>query len=227
MSSTADLLDRLRRFVQAEAEAQYESLSSQWAHPIGERVSNGWAIEGLDVVREEHDIIRLACDTNISRFREGDLLVLHQEQESPHSERALHVELQYDGETEIEVSLIKGNPYLLAAEPRGWIADQDWFDASSFYLNALDEVADTLRGRSIILPLLGGSLAPKMDYARYERAAQAAFEAGLNESQVEAVAQGYAADLLHLIQGPPGTGKTWVLAHLARLLAEDVQPSSP
>lgn len=223
MQSTADLLDRLRQFVQTEAETQYESLSRQWARPLGERVGNGWAIEGLNVIREEKGIIRFVCDTNDSRFREGDLLVLHQEQETPKSANALHVELQYDGETEIEVSLIKGNPYFLAAEPRGWIADQDWFDASPFYLDALNAVADSMRGRSTILPLLGGSLAPKLDYARYERAAQAAYAAGLNESQVEAVAQSYAADVLHLIQGPPGTGKTWVLGHLARLLVKDGQ----
>lgn len=223
MQSTTDLLTRLRQFVQAEAETQYEGLSRQWARPIGERVANGWAIEGLNLVNENKGIIRLACDTNDSRFREGDLLVLHQEKDSPKSKNALHVELQFDGETEIEVSLIKGNPYFLTAEPRGWVADQDWFDASPFYLDALNTVADSIRGRSTILPLLGGSLIPKMDYARYERAAQAAYEAGLNESQVEAVAQSYAADLLHLIQGPPGTGKTWVLAHLARLLVQDGQ----
>lgn len=223
MPSTADLLNRLRHFVRAEAETQYESLRWQWARPIGERVANGWAIEGLNVVRQEKGIIRLVCDTNDSRFREGDLLVLHQEKDSPESSNALHVELQYDGETEIEVSLIKGNPFFLTAEPTGWIADQDWFDASPFYLDALDTVADSMRGHSTILPLLGGSLIPKVDYARYERASQAAYEAGLNESQIEAVALAYAADLLHLIQGPPGTGKTWVLAHLARLLVEDGQ----
>jgi DNA replication ATP-dependent helicase Dna2 len=223
MVNTADLLHRLRMFVQSEAETQYSILDRQWARPIGERVARGWAIEGLSVLREEKGIVRLACDTNDSRFREGDLLVLHQPQDSPKHSNALHVELQYDGETEIEVSLIKGNATFLAAEPRNWVADQDWFDASPFYLDALDSVADSMRGRSTILPLLGGSLTPKLDYARYERAAQAAYAAGLNESQVEAVAQAYATDLLHLIQGPPGTGKTWVLAQLARLLVEDGQ----
>jgi DNA replication ATP-dependent helicase Dna2 len=223
MSSTADLLQRLRQFVQAEAETQYSALDRQWSRPIGERVAKGWAIEGLNLVREDKGIIRLVCDTNDSRFREGDLLVMHQADETPKNANALHVELQYDGETEIEVSLINGNPFFMTAQPQGWIADQDWFDASPFYLDALDSVADSMRGRSTILPLLGGSLTPKMDYARYERAAQAAYAAGLNESQVEAVAQSYAADLLHLIQGPPGTGKTWVLAQLAKLLVEDGQ----
>jgi DNA replication ATP-dependent helicase Dna2 len=71
------------------------------------------------------------------------------------------------------------------------------------------------------LPLLQGALLPKVDFARYERARQTLQEAGLNDSQVEAVAMSYATDLLHLIQGPPGTGKTLMLAHLARLLVQD------
>jgi DNA replication ATP-dependent helicase Dna2 len=219
MSSTTDLLNRLRQFVRAEAETQYAALDQQWSRPLSERVAKGWAIEGLWVDRVEKGIIRLRCDTNDSRFREGDLLVLHQG--NPKDPNSLHVELQYDGETELEASLIKGNSYFLAAEPNGWVFDQDWFDSSPFYLDALDTVADSLRGRSTILPLLQGSLTPKIDYARSERAAQEMAAAGLNDSQVEAVTQAYAADLLHLIQGPPGTGKTWMLAYLAKLLVAD------
>ncbi len=221
MASTADLLNRLRNFVEDEAEKQYSALERQWDHPLGERVARGWAIEGLRFVSEEKGVLRLVCDTNDSRFREGDLLVLHKD--SPKDRDALHVELQYDGETEIEVTVIRGNPVEIKGHPYGWVADQGWFDASPFYLDALNAVADTLRGRSVILPLLGGSLQPKLDYARYERASEAAYTVGLNDSQVEAVAQAYAADHLHLIQGPPGTGKTWVLAQLARLLVEDHQ----
>ncbi|NMB89982.1 MAG: AAA family ATPase [Chloroflexi bacterium] len=142
---------------------------------------------------------------------------------SPKDPEALHIELQYDGETELEASLIKGNHFFLDAEPEGWIIDQDWFDSSPFYLDALNTVADSLRGRSTILPLLQGSLKPQIDYARHERSAQEMAAAGLNDSQVEAVARAYASDLLHLIQGPPGTGKTWMLAHLARLLVADGQ----
>lgn len=221
MSSTADLLNRLRYFVQAEAETQYSALDQQWSQPLAERVAKGWAIEGLRVVKFDKGLIRLRCDTNDSRFREGDLLVLHRG--NPKDPNALHVELQYDGETELETSLIKGNQFFLASAPEGWIIDQDWFDCSPFYLDALNTVADSLRGRSTILPLLQGSLTPKIDYARYERAAQKMAAAGLNDSQVDAVALAYASDLLYLIQGPPGTGKTWMLAHLAKLLVADGQ----
>jgi DNA replication ATP-dependent helicase Dna2 len=217
--STPEFLKKLRKFVQAEADAQYHTLEKQWSRPLQERVARGWAIEGLRVEGMKNSIIRLSCTTNDSRFREGDLVLLHRD--DPHDPDALHCELQYDGETDLEVSMIRGNEVFLASNPGGWVMDQDWFDASPFYLEALNAVADSQLGRSTILPLLQGSLAPKIDYARYERARGELQNAGLNESQMDAVALSYATDLLHLIQGPPGTGKTLMLAHLARLLVED------
>lgn len=218
---SSDLLQRLRLMVQREAEKQYETLEQQWSRPLSERVARGWAIEGLRVKRYDRGIIQLRCDTNDSRFREGDLMVLHQG--NPKDPNALHIELQFDNETELEATLIRGNHYFLLENTKNWIIDQDWFDSSPFYLDALNAAADSLRGRSFILPLLQGSLTPKMDYARYERAAKKMQEAGLNESQAESVALAYATDLLHLIQGPPGTGKTWMLAQLAKLLVADGQ----
>ena len=217
--STAEFLQRLRKFIQDEAETQFQALSRQWSHSLQERVARGWAIEGLHVSHFQNGIVRLICTTNDSRFREGDLVVLHRD--NPQDEKAQHCELQYDGETELEVSLIHGNEYFFSQQSDGWIMDQDWFDSSPFYLSALDTVADSQLGRSVILPLIQGSLTPKIDYARYERAREILGDSGLNESQVEAVAMSYATDLLYLIQGPPGTGKTLMLAHLARLLVGD------
>ncbi len=222
MSSAAELLHRLRSYVQREAQAQADALSKQWAYPLAERVAHGWAIEGLEVESFQNDILRMRCTTNDSRFREGDLMVIHRG--NPADPNALHLELQYDGEDELEFSLIRGNPYELSQHTKGWIADQDWFDSSTFYKNALDQVADSLRGRSRILPLLMGDLQPKIDFARYERAIDDLIRnTRLDESQIQAVALAYATDLLHLIQGPPGTGKTWVLAHIAVMLAKEGQ----
>ena len=217
--TTTDFLHRLRKFVQDEAETQFQALTRQWLHPLQERVARGWAIEGLHVTHFQNGIVRLTCATNDSRFREGDLVVLHRG--NPQDENVQHCELQYDGETELEISLIRGNEYFFSQQTSGWIMDQDWFDSSPFYLSALDTVADSQLGRSVILPLIQGSLPPKIDYARYERAREMLSGSSLNESQVEAVAMSYATDLLHLIQGPPGTGKTLMLAHLARLLVGD------
>lgn len=221
MTSTQDLLKRLKHFVLSEAKAQYDAITEQWSKPLSIRVAKGWAIEGVSVVSYQKGLLKLHCETNNSRFREGDLIVLHRgNQKDPY---ALHLDLEYDGEIELEASLIEGDELLIAAHPTGWIIDQDFMDLSRFYMDALNIVADKLRGRSTILPLLQNTLQSKIDYARYERTVEALADSGLNESQIEAIALAYAADLLHLIQGPPGTGKTLTLAHLAKLLADDGQ----
>jgi DNA replication ATP-dependent helicase Dna2 len=77
MSSTVDFLHRLRQFVQSEADAQRQVLDRHWSRPLRERVSKGWAIEGLRVVGFDKNIAQLVCDSNHSRFREGDLVILH------------------------------------------------------------------------------------------------------------------------------------------------------
>lgn len=219
MTFTIALLNRLRRIVKVESDTQFDALDRQWSKPLSERVAKGWAIEGLWVEGYDKGLVKLRCITNESRFREGDLVVLHQG--NPKDANALHLELQYDAETELEANLIGGNPTFLLANPAGWIIDQDWFDVSSFYLDALDSVADSSRGQSTILPLLQNTLKPKIDFARFSRVMEELAGTGLNQSQAEAVACAYAVDLLHLIQGPPGTGKTLVLAHIVRLLVQE------
>ena len=221
MSSTKDLLDRLKHHVLSEAKAQKDAITAQWSRPLSTRVARGWAIEGAAITGYQHPLVKLHCQTNNSRFREGDLLVLHRG--DPQGPEALHLDLEYDGETELEANLVEGNELYLSTYASGWIIDQDILDLSPIYLNALNTVADSLRGRSVILPLLQGKRQSTIDYARYERIVDTLAGSGLNSSQVEAVALAYAADLLHLIQGPPGTGKTLALAHLAKLLAEDGQ----
>ena len=217
--TTTEFLVRLRQYIQEEASAQYRALEHQWSYPLSDRVAKGWAIEGVKIEDFQKGIIRLSCQTNESRFREGDLIVLHRG--NPRDENSLHCDLQYDGETELEISLNDGNEYLLSLYPEGWIIDQDWFDSSPSYIAALNQAADSQLGRTIVLPLLLGSLIPQIDYAKYERAKSELQNSGLNESQIESVAMSYGTDLLHLIQGPPGTGKTLMLAHLARLLVQD------
>jgi hypothetical protein len=61
---------------------------------------------------------------------------------NPQDANALHCDLQYDGENEVEASLINSNEYFLSADTNGWIIDQNWFDSSRFYLAVLNEAAD-------------------------------------------------------------------------------------
>src|SRR5690606_29902294 len=101
--SVTDFLLRLRTFVENEAKAQRETLNKQWNTPLNERVARGWAVEGLTVQQFRHNIIRLTCDTNESRFREGDLVILHRG--DPYDKNNLHCDIQLDNETEIELNL--------------------------------------------------------------------------------------------------------------------------
>ena len=216
------LLQRLRSLVLSEAETQHYQLERQWKLPIGERVRRGFAIEGLRLQAFlPGGAFSLACQSNDSRFREGDFLVLHRG--DPQGPESMGCVLEYDDETQLELSLQDGEAHFLQSMHDGWIADEGGLDLTPFYLDALDEAADSLRGRSRILPLLSGALGPTIDYARYQRAWEAATGAGLDEAQAEAAAQAYATDLVHLVQGPPGSGKTLALAHMVRLLVEDGQ----
>jgi DNA replication ATP-dependent helicase Dna2 len=222
MSEQNDLFQRLRNFIQWETETQKSTLLRQWEKPLAERVYQGKAIEGLKVDGVgKDDTVRLSCQTNNSRFREGDILVLHRG--DPQGIEAVQGYIERDDETVIEVSLQRGNPFYLQTTPEGWLADEGMLNLSPFYQDALEEVADSVRGREIILPLLNGSRTPMLDIARCERAQKAGLEKGLDESQALAVAQAYGTDLYHLIQGPPGTGKTVVLGHLVSMFVEEGQ----
>ncbi|MCJ7552097.1 MAG: DNA2/NAM7 family helicase [Anaerolineae bacterium] len=217
----ANLVSRLEVLVRREARAQREHFEAQWAQPLGERVRTGRAMESLRFagINWSSGRIRLECDRNDSKFREGDYLILHQG--DPREEGVIGAVLEYDEGTKLEVSPKTGPISRLEEIPDGWIADEGTFDLSGYFLDALGEVADRETGRSIILPLILGDLQPHVDMAAYERAWMAALDVGLNERQAEATASAYATDLAYLIQGPPGTGKTYVLAHVARMLAED------
>jgi DNA replication ATP-dependent helicase Dna2 len=117
MSQTSvEFLERLRHYIDSEASTQYKQLEHQWSFPLSERVAKGWAIEGLRVEDYQNQIIRLSCQTNDSRFREGDLIVLHRG--NPRDPDALHCELEYDGEKTLEVSLQEGNEYFLTQQGR-------------------------------------------------------------------------------------------------------------
>ncbi len=214
------LLAKLRHFIISEAENKKSDIWRQWSRPLGERVAAGDAIAGLRVVSVSYDgRVQLHCTTNNSRFREGDILVLHRG--TPIDPGAIQVTLEEDDETELTVRIDIGDISLLQEHPEGWISDEGTLDLSGYYLDAINQVADSDRGRRVILPLLFNDISPTIDYGSHQIAYKGGIKARLNSSQAEALADGYATDLVHLIQGPPGTGKTYVLAHLARMLVKD------
>ncbi|MEW6569074.1 MAG: AAA domain-containing protein [Chloroflexota bacterium] len=215
-------VERLRQSVIREAAAERQRVTAIWSKPQADRVAGGQAIEGLHVIQvSPGGGIALSCSRNQSRFREGDNLCLNRG--NPAEQPCWAVTLEQDDETTLLVLPMEEAADLAALEetPEGWVLDEGYQDLSPFYLEALAEAGDSLVGIEKILPLLSNRIRPQTAAEMYARGFAAAERGGLNEEQAEALAQAYATDLAWLIQGPPGTGKTLVLAHLARLLAED------
>jgi DNA replication ATP-dependent helicase Dna2 len=222
VSSSADFLRRLRRLVLDEADSQRQQIVQTWSKPISERVAQGDAIEGVQVVSiTPEGIVELACHRNVSRFREGDILLLNRG--NPFEDPRAPCTLEVDDETRLLVSIDDPgvNWGRILHQRTGWVLDYGYIDFSQYILDALDQTAGTTVGQQRILPLLMGQVNPTLDYARYERAYERAEQWGLNAAQCEALANAYATNLTWLIQGPPGTGKTLVLARLVQLLVED------
>jgi DNA replication ATP-dependent helicase Dna2 len=218
----ARFLKGLRRLVLDEAATVRQNTQQVWSKPIATRVADGRAIEGVRIAGvQPNGFIKLTCDRNSSRFREGDILCLNRG--NPFVEPNDMVVLEMDDETNLVISTqeMDFNWGTLEREALDWVLDEGYLDLSHWILDALDEAGDTIIGRTQILPLLMGHARPKMDANRYARglAMSEAFE--LNYGQSEALAQAYASDLTYLIQGPPGTGKTRLLAHLAQALVGD------
>ena len=213
---------RLRHAVIREAAAESDRIAALWGKPQAARVADGQAIEGLRLVSIlPSGAMELTCDRNQSRFREGDVLCLNRG--DPNLEPRLAVMLEQDDETNLLVQAVDdlADLGIVRELPEGWVLDEDYQDVSHFVLEALAEAGDSLVGTQRVLPLLLGQVQPRSAVEVYQRGFTAAQQAGLNEDQSESLAQAYATDLAWLVQGPPGTGKTLVLAHLARLLAED------
>ena len=44
--TTIEFLEKLRHFVESEANTQYKQLERQWSAPLSDRVAKGWAMRG-------------------------------------------------------------------------------------------------------------------------------------------------------------------------------------
>ncbi|MBI5712274.1 MAG: AAA family ATPase [Chloroflexi bacterium] len=215
-------IESLRHIVIEEANATQRQITQEWVKPLARRVADGRAVEGVRFVGLGHEgHLRFECDHNTSRFREGD--TLHLSRGNPFFQPSANVTLEEEDETDLLISLSERGFDIkqLSDQPTGWVLDEGYMDLSHYALDALAAAGDTLNGRQRILPLLMGYAEPQVDMSRLARGEEIAASYNLNAEQIEAFAQGYAADRVWLVQGPPGTGKTRVLAQLARVLAED------
>lgn len=219
MSDTVALLAELHRLVQDEQQTAHHQLVTTWERPLSEKLLKGVTQGFVRLERgPEPTTLWAYPDDSESRFREGDLLCLHQGNALEPLGRGLSFELEEDDRW-----LLRGNRAVAAFDDYtggACYADPDAMDLTAYYKQTLEDIATSASGRETLLPLLSGRLDIEFDEEAMAEAIRIAQAEGCNDKQAEAVGWAHGARHVACIQGPPGTGKTRVLALIARLAVE-------
>lgn len=214
------LIDELSDFILNEQQVALEHLYEIWQQPLTDKLKKGLTQSFRLLARgKDAETLYAYPDKGESRFREGDLLILHSG--SPFDNK-LCGKLSFEKETD-EYWVLRGRDVsTLWSEYQGeaCFGDCDSIDLTDYFKKTLDEIATSQIGQKIILPLLMDSLDITFDDRDYDDAEKIAVAEGCNYQQAEAVALAYSAEQLACIQGPPGTGKTRVLSIIVRLMVE-------
>jgi DNA replication ATP-dependent helicase Dna2 len=210
------LLSDLYQLVHDEQQAANDQLMTTWARPLPEKLQKGITQGFVRLERgPEPTTLWAYPDETESRFREGDLLCLHQGDALEPLCRGLSFELEED-----ERWLLRGSRAVAAFDEYtggACYVDPDTMDLTGFYKQALDDIATSDIGRETLLPLLSGQLEIGFDEDEMTEAIRIAQAEGYNDRQAEAVGWAHGAQHVACIQGPPGTGKTRVLSLIVRL----------
>jgi DNA replication ATP-dependent helicase Dna2 len=213
LPTAADLV----AWVRSEYLKQYREGAERIALPLDERLESGETITGLRVAGYEKKNTVLTCTENISKFRVGDVLYPHPEDEAvdlsvamPKGAPSAKIKVRSpDGlRLEVEGVLDKGITWCLDGLPKPWdpLSAQPAAIAAGFdsahpiakrWRRWLSGEATTGPAKSKPVP----NLTPRQCEA-YHRALQ---------------------DEVTVIQGPPGTGKTHLIAAILERLVLDGQ----
>lgn len=220
-STQADLLTRLRGFVHDEQALATQKLLDVWSRPLTEKLAIGLTQRFTRLERADDPTslwAHIDPDDNDSRFREGDLIILHKGSpiDSP-LERGFLLEAEEECRWLLRGQRVASvfDAYLGGAA----FGDPDSIDLTHYYERSLDEIAVSQIGREVVLPLLNGDLHATFDDRDVHEGERTALAEGFNARQAIAVGMAFGAEHVACIQGPPGTGKTRVLALIARLMA--------
>lgn len=220
--SVSTVLSTLEGFINTETDSQIRETKQIWRKPLSERVEDGTAIANLTIVDFTGNQITLRYSgENISKFSAGDQLRLSRDQpfDGNNSYRCVLKE-----ETGNELILKAGYQTSfsdLSTPYQDWVLDYDVVDVRDLLIKALNEVEQSPSHREKIINILQGKEVPNIPSQNYQQAVNliSNLEPNFLDKQKEALASAIATQNYYLIQGPPGTGKTWLLAHLATILA--------
>jgi len=219
----------LAEFIDEEASAARDQHLKHIRRPVEDRVRDERCLANLAFSRERSDTVKkhyhFSCvggPGNTARFREGDRLILHQ---GDYEAGAIDVFLVRESERSVILRPESAAAQMLSAlsaDGAGWVLDEGHFDARKLLRDGLENAMASDHGRQRVMALFAGAAQAEMDFGfdDFDDGEAYAEEAGLNESQTDALALAASATHCHLVQGPPGTGKTYVLARTVATLVE-------
>ncbi|WP_018928137.1 DEAD/DEAH box helicase [Pseudomonas umsongensis] len=218
MQGQHPIIQDLHAFVEAERVANVQQLQQTWLLPLEQKLTKGLTQGFIRLEKAELPTQLWAyLDDGDSRFREGDMLRLHLGDPLGHVLCAkMKFEREEDGRWLLSEKLASTvwNHYQNGA----CYADPDGMDLTHYYVKALNDIAESTHGNSVIIPLLGKSPEITFNVAELDYAEQFALDEGCNDRQAQAVGMAFSAEQIACIQGPPGTGKTRALALIVQLL---------
>ncbi len=214
-------LESLESGWRRELQAQRSAAEEIWRTPLAERLADGDALR-VTHLRRIHDrqLFAVPVDDDACRLREGDFLCLSRD--NPHAPTGKFIHL---GEDDDGIHLWRWWGEMPGADSDGWVLDRDFIDLGPRFAEATRALAETVRGREMILPFLMGETGGETEGEAFSTTMDELEEGGpedvsWHDSQQEAIAACVATQDGYLVQGPPGTGKTFVLSEVVRRLVE-------
>jgi DNA replication ATP-dependent helicase Dna2 len=223
------VLDDFRQAIAMQQRKDDEAYEELMKLPIDERVAKGITMTNLTVEFVFHDEPRpnpywgflnypqeyiksakITCETNISKFREGEQVILS------------------NGSHKFKMEIIEDTIHKFIIAPNNYDGEYCFIDSENYVRNnwqinivktdltskLLNATANNLSGDPIRLrriEQLFGGIMTNTSTSQFEYSQ-------LNNSQNSAVSKALSMNNFHLIQGPPGTGKTKTIAHIAKAL---------
>ena len=207
-------------FFDQEAEAAKKSWEALIDLPIKERVRKRKAIDNVyldkdysDMSPENERLLKLHIGANLSDFKEGDCLVLHQDQVRDGIKCTLY---KFEGEDVIYVSVFPPNmPGVISVyHDKPLVLDKDYVDLRpNVYSRFIASLSyEDSFWRNHIINTCKNPTFENVDFCK-EKLDETigSYKLTLTNKQYEAILNSMSAKDYYLIQGPPGTGKSFVL----------------
>jgi len=160
---------------------------------------------------EEASTVEFLVDNNESKFREGDICIIYNKDESINNQQIFKGTIKCISRKKVIITLKNKGSSQFLKEQKSWYLETDYLDVNmrKNIWAIFDFALLEKRKQRLILGI---------EKPNYLNIYSPDLSDKLTDKQKEAIYRSLNAEDYHLIQGPPGTGKTTLLAYLLKEL---------